>query len=79
MPLAKSAGRAHERADSGGVEERALREIDYDLAVEGGQRLLDAGGRREIELAGDVDHVHTAGQPLAADVKLLRGGHDGRV
>lgn len=77
--LAESSSRTHERSDARGVEERAPREIHHHLAVDPGQGLLDPGGGREIELAGDVDHVHTPRQPLAVDGKLLRGGHDGRV
>ena len=70
----------HKRAYSGRVEKRAAREVEYDdLGHHVGERLLEARSSREVDLSRDVHDRRTPGHRLAANVKLTRRGHRGRV
>ena len=76
----ESARGAHQRAYSGRVEKRAVREVHHDdLGVHAGERLLETRRRREVDLSRDTYDRRTSGHGLAADVKLTRHGHHGRV
>ena len=70
----------HQRAYSGRVEKRAAREVEHhDLGLHVGERLRETRSRREINLSPNVHDRRTSRHRLAANVKLTRHGHRGRV
>ncbi len=74
------ARRGHKRAYSGRVEKSAAREVEHDdLGHHVDERLFEARSSREVDLSRDVHDRRTPGHRLAANVKLTRRGHRGRV
>lgn len=72
--------RGHERPDTGGVEERAARQIDHECLARGvRERLFEDRRSCEVEVARHVHDVRTAGRDLAANVKIAFRGHGERV
>lgn len=73
--------RRGEDANARRVEERARGEVDDDprRPEAAGQRVLEHGRGREIQLPGDVDDDDPVGHGLDPCVKIAGRGHDDRV
>jgi hypothetical protein len=66
--------RLHKNSEAGGVDERALRQVDDDAPRSVGERLrqrtLQDGAGIEVELALNSDDAHIAVELLELDVQL---------
>src|SRR5262249_21327732 len=78
--IAELARAREQHAHPGRVDERAVRQVDHDrIGRETGNRRLESGRRREVELTADAHYSGTGGGRLAMNVKIVRRGHANRV